>query len=207
MDASTLFLYVIAVSAVMITPGPSMLLALSNGASNGMRVAGFGMAGAALSDLLLIGAVGCGLGALLQASEQLFSLVKWMGAAYLLYLAWVLWHAPTRPLSETAVPSAATGRAAFVRALVVGLSNPKGLLFFSAFLPQFIQPAEPLAPQYVILAVSSALIDCVMMSIYAFGGRHAMRKFSSRVMQWINRSCAGMLGLLAVGLTLYRRHE
>ncbi|MBO9552193.1 LysE family translocator [Pseudomonas sp.] len=207
MDASTLFLYVIAVSAVMITPGPSMLLALSNGASNGMRVASFGMAGAALSDLILIGAVGCGLGALLQASEQLFSLVKWMGAAYLLYLAWVLWRAPTHPLSEAGTQSAATGRAAFRRALFVGLSNPKGLLFFSAFLPQFIQPSEPLALQYVILAVTSALIDCVMMSIYAIGGRHAMRKFSSRVMQWINRSCAGMLGMLALGLTLYRRHE
>ncbi len=76
MDASTLFLYVITVSAVMITPGPSMLLALSNGASNGIRIASFGMAGAALSDLILIGAVGCGLGALLQASEQLFSLVS-----------------------------------------------------------------------------------------------------------------------------------
>lgn len=207
MDASTLLLYIIAVSAVMMTPGPSMLLALSNGASRGMRVASFGMAGAALSDLLLIGAVGCGLGALLQASEQLFTLVKWVGAAYLLYLAWVLWRAPTRPLSEASVPSAATGRAAFLRALFVGLSNPKGLLFFSAFLPQFIRPSEPVAQQYVILAVTSASIDCLMMSIYALGGRHAMRKFSSQVMQWINRSCAGMLALLALGLTLYRRHQ
>lgn len=155
----------------------------------------------------LIGAVGCGLGALLQASEQLFSLVKWEGSAYLFYLAWVLWRAPTRPLSEAPVPSSATGRSAFLRALFVGLSNPKGLLFFSAFLPQFIQPSDPIAQQYVILAVASALVDCVMMSIYALGGRHAMRKFSSRVMQWINRSCAGMLALLALGLTLYRRHE
>ncbi|AOE87499.1 LysE family translocator [Pseudomonas sp. TCU-HL1] len=207
MDASTLFLYVIAVSAVMMTPGPSMLLALSNGASHGMRVASFGMAGAALSDLLLIGAVGCGLGALLQASEQLFSLVKWAGAAYLLYLAWVLWRAPTRSLSEASVPSAARGRSAFLRALSVGLSNPKGLLFFSAFLPQFIRPAEPVAQQYVILAVTSALIDCVMMSLYALGGRHAMRRFSARVMQWINRSCAGILAMLSLGLALYRRSE
>lgn len=62
MDATTLFLYIVTVSAVMMTPGPSMLLALNNGASHGMRIAGCGIAGAALSDVILIGAVGCGLG-------------------------------------------------------------------------------------------------------------------------------------------------
>lgn len=205
MEASTLFLYVIAVSVVMVTPGPSMLLALSNGASNGMRVAAFGIAGAALSDLLLIGAVGCGLGALLQASEYLFSLVKWVGAAYLVYLAWILWRAPTRMLSELHTPAITTGKSAFLRALLVGLSNPKGLLFFAAFLPQFIQPSEPATPQYVLLAVISALVDCVMMLIYAIGGQFAMRRFSASVMRWINRSCAGMLIFLALGLSLYRR--
>ena len=207
MDASTLFLYIVAVSAVMITPGPSMLLALNNGACHGMRVARCGIAGAALSDLILIGAVGCGLGALLQASEQLFSIVKWGGAAYLLYLAWAIWRAPAQALRANAAPSPASGRSAFFRALFVGLSNPKGVLFFSAFLPQFIQPAAPVAQQYLVLAVTSAAIDCVLMSLYAFGGRHAMRTFSARVMTWVNRGCAGMLAALALGLTLYRRSD
>lgn len=207
MDITTLFLYIITVSAVMMTPGPSMLLALNNGAAHGMRVASYGMAGAALSDIILIGAVGCGLGALLEASEQLFALVKWLGAGYLLYLAWVLWHAPTRPLADALQPSTARGRSAFLRALLVGLSNPKGVLFFSAFLPQFIQPAEPVAQQYVTLALTSAVIDCALMSLYALGGRHAMRRFSARVMQYINRGCASMLAVLAVGLALYRRSE
>ncbi|SDU51440.1 LysE family translocator [Pseudomonas yamanorum] len=207
MDATTLFLYIVTVSAVMMTPGPSMLLALNNGASHGMRIAGCGIAGAALSDVILIGAVGCGLGALLHASEQLFSLVKWGGAVYLLYLAWVLWKSPTQALAQKCSASTTNGRSAFMRSLFVGLSNPKGLLFFSAFLPQFVHPGEPVAQQYVVLALVSAAIDCVMMAIYAFGGRHAMRTFSSRVMLWINRSCAGMLALLAVGLSLYRRSD
>lgn len=207
MDATTLFLYVVTVSAVMMTPGPSMLLALNNGASHGMRIATCGIAGAALSDLILIGAVGCGLGALLQASEQLFSVVKWGGAAYLLYLAWVLWKAPTQALAQQSTASMASGRSAFMRSLFVGLSNPKGLLFFSAFLPQFVRPDEPVAQQYMVLALVSAAIDCVMMAIYAFGGRHAMRTFSARVMLWVNRSCAGMLAVLAVGLSLYRHSD
>lgn len=205
MDATNLLLYIITVSAVMITPGPSMLLALNNGASHGVRVASCGMAGAALSDLVLIGAVACGLGVLLQASEELFSVVKYLGAAYLLYLAWGLWHAPKRPLRSTI--SSTSCRSAFFKALFVGLSNPKGLLFFSAFLPQFINVGEPVAWQYLVLALTSAVIDCLMMSLYALGGRHAMRTFSAKVMQWINRSCAGILGILALGLTLYRRNE
>ncbi|MEW7858970.1 LysE family translocator [Pseudomonas chlororaphis] len=207
MDATTLFLYVVTVSAVMMTPGPSMLLALNNGATHGMRIAGCGMAGAMLSDLLLIGAVGCGLGALLQASEQLFSIVKWGGAAYLLYLAWVLWKAPTTALAAQSGGAASSGRGAFTRSLLVGLSNPKGLLFFSAFLPQFVRPDQPVAQQYLILALVSTAINCVMMATYAFGGRYAMRTFSARAMLWINRSCAGMLAVLALGLSLYRRSD
>ncbi|ATM78880.1 MULTISPECIES: LysE family translocator [Serratia] len=207
MELTTLLLYVIAVSAVMVTPGPSMLLALNNGAIHGMRIASYGFLGAVLADLLLIGAVGCGLGALLQASEQLFAVVKWGGALYLVYLAWVLWRAPVKALAVNASAAAATGKTAFLRSLMVGLSNPKGLLFFSAFLPQFIQPEKPIAMQYLILALVSAMIDCVMMTIYAYGGRHAMRKFSANVMRWVNRSCAGMLGVLAVGVALYRRSD
>lgn len=207
MDASTLLLYVIAASAVMVTPGPAMLLALNNGASHGMRVAGFGMAGAMLSDLILIGAVGCGLGALLQASEHLFSLVKWVGAAYLLYLAVMLWRAPVQALSASSTTAAVSGRSSFLRALFVGLSNPKGLLFFSAFLPQFIRPDQPVLQQYLVLAVVTALLDCLVMIVYALGGRHAVRAFSARVMQWINRGCAGMLAVLAVGVSLYRRND
>ena len=207
MDVTTLFLYIVAVSAVMMTPGPSMLLAFNNGASHGMRIARFGIAGALLSDVVLIGAVGCGLGALLQASEQLFTIVKWGGAVYLLYLAWMLWRSPTQALSSLSRTCAISGGSAFRRSLFVGLSNPKGLLFFSAFLPQFIQPDSPVALQYAVLTLVSASVDCVMLTIYALGGRHAMRRFSANMMRWVNRSCAGMLAAMAVGLSLYHRGD
>lgn len=208
MDFATLSLYILAVSAVTITPGPTMLLALNNGAHGGKRVAACGIAGAALSDLILIGAVGCGLGALLIASEQLFTLVKWIGSAYLLYLAWVLWRAPVGPIqAEVAASTPPTGRAAFVRSLLVALSNPKGLLFFSAFLPQFIHPQGAIAIQYVTLALVTAVIDIALMSVYAIGGHHAMRMLSGRAMRWLNRGCAGMLAGLGIALSLYRRSD
>ena len=207
MDSTTLLLYVIAATAATITPGPTMLLALHNGANSGMRVAACGIAGAALSDLILITAVGCGLGSLLLASEQLFTLLKWVGCIYLLYLAWQLWQAaPT--FSSTAMPkddNKGLGRAAFRRSLLVALSNPKGLLFFSAFLPQFIQPQASLTGQYATLALVTALIDIVAMSVYAAGGHHIMRILTRRALQRINRSCAAILAGLAIALSLYRR--
>lgn len=206
MDLTTLVLYVVAVSAVTVIPGPTMLLALNNGAHGGPRIAACGIAGAALSDLILIAAVGCGLGALLVASEQLFTIVKWVGAVYLLYLAWMLWRAPVSPIQADAGAAApARGRAAFVRSLLVALSNPKGLLFFSAFLPQFIRPEGPIALQYATLAVVTAVIDIALMSLYALGGHHAMRILSGRAMRWLNRGCAGMLAGLGIALSLYRR--
>ncbi|RZT29646.1 LysE family translocator [Cupriavidus agavae] len=207
MDTTTLFLYLVAVATVMVTPGPTMLLALSNGATRPVRVTACGIAGAALADLILIGAVGCGLGAVLQASELLFSAIKWIGAAYLLYLAVAIWRAPTHALVATTDASSASGRAAFLRALFVAVSNPKAILFTSAFVPQFVHADKPVALQYAILAVVAALMDILMMAIYAFGGRHAVRSLSGRAVQWINRGCAGMLAFLAVGLSLYRRSD
>lgn len=208
MDSATLALYVVSVSAVTATPGPTMLLALNNGAYGGKRVAACGIAGAALSDLILIGAVACGLGALLLASEQLFTLVKWIGAAYLLYLAAALWRAPVRPIqADASAVRPPTGRAAFVRSLLVALFNPKGLLFFSAFLPQFIRPQDDIVTQYLSLALLTAVIDIALMSVYALGGYHSMRLLSGRTMRWLNRACAGMLAGLGVALSLYRRNE
>lgn len=209
MDVSTLLLYVIAASLVTITPGPTMLLALNNGATGRIRIVVCGIAGAAVSDLILIGAVGCGLGAIMLASEKLFLLVKWIGAAYLIWLAWVLWRAPVSASIVDAIKPATApgGRAAFMRSLLVALSNPKGLLFFSAFLPQFVQPAGAIAPQYVTLAVVTALIDIALMSVYAVGGFHAMRVLPASALRWLNRTSAGMLAGLAVALSLYRRSE
>ncbi|MBX6963414.1 LysE family translocator [Alcaligenes faecalis] len=206
MDLASLSLYILAVSAVTVMPGPTMLLALNNGAHGGKRIAACGIAGAALSDLILIAAVGCGLGALLLASEQLFTVVKWIGAAYLLYLAYGLWNAPVSTIqTEASTEKALSGRAAFLRSLLVALSNPKGLLFFSAFLPQFIHPGDSIASQYITLALITALIDMALMTVYAVGGHHAMRLLSGQAMRWLNRGCAGMLAGLGIALSLYRR--
>ncbi len=204
MTLATLFLYIVTCLAVTVTPGPTMLLALANGTSRSWRIAGMGILGAALSDLLLIGAVSVGLGALLAASEAVFSTVKWVGVLYLVWLAVQLWRSQPAALT-TNNGASSTAATAFSRSLLVSLSNPKGLLFFSAFLPQFINTAEPQALQYITLALLTAALDSVVMACYATGGAQAARFLTVKGLRSLNRACASALLSLALFLALYRR--
>ncbi|MFO1217865.1 MAG: LysE family translocator [Burkholderiaceae bacterium] len=188
-------------------PGPTVLLALSNGSRFGVRASLAGMAGAVLSDFVLIGAVAVGLGALLAASEFWFAVVKWVGVAYLAYLGFrMLRSSGTLALPETTgAVGASSSRAIFLRSLLVAVTNPKGYLFFSAFLPQFIAPAEPQQPQYAVLACTFAAIDFAVMLAYAGAGARAVRMLRHRGALWLDRVCGGALLALAGSLAFYRR--
>lgn len=195
--------------SVTVLPGPTMLLALSNGTSGRMRIIASGIAGAALSDLLLIGAVAVGLGAALAASEALFQWVKWTGVAYLCWLSFKLWHSRPDALQVVRFEGDAQTRSAMLRAarrsLLVALSNPKGLLFFSAFLPQFIDTARAQVPQYILLALVTAVMDVAVMACYAAGGAQAARYLSLKALRRLNRVCASVLGSFACLLALQGR--
>ena len=190
------------------TPGPTVLLALSNGSRFGVRASLAGMVGAVLSDFVLISAVALGLGALLAASEFWFNVVKWVGVVYLAYLGVRL----LRSKGTLAVPlnGSAAGRSStqgiFMRSFLVAVTNPKGYLFFSAFLPQFIAPNEAQWPQYAILAVTFTVIDFAVMFAYAVAGAQAIRFLRAKGVLWLDRLCGGALLALAGSLALYRRH-
>ncbi|MCB5309696.1 LysE family translocator [Yersinia massiliensis] len=203
---STLMMYAMASLVITVIPGPTMLLALTNGLTKNSSVIGLGIAGAIFSDLLLIGLVAVGLGSLLAASEILFSVVKWIGVGYLFWLALQLWRSPSGlSLSGTKRAPQLSGSQAFMRSLLVALSNPKGVLFFSAFLPQFIIIDEPQLRQYVAFALVTATIDIVIMLCYAFGGLQAARLLTAAGLRNINRFCAAFMLLLAGGLAVYKK--
>jgi threonine/homoserine/homoserine lactone efflux protein len=189
------------------TPGPTVLLALTNGSRYGVRASLPGMLGAVLSDFVLIGAVAVGLGALLAASEFWFSVVKWVGVAYLAYLGVRLLRSKgTLAVTGDSGPAERPpGRAVFLRSFLVAATNPKGYLFFSAFLPQFVAPAQPQLPQYVTLALTFAAIDLAVMLAYAAAGAQAIRVLRARGVLWLDRLCGGALLALAGSLALYRR--
>ncbi|MCZ7483236.1 LysE family translocator [Rhizobium rhizogenes] len=190
------------------TPGPTVLLALSNGSKFGIQRALTGMAGAILSDFVLIGAVALGLGALLAASEFWFSVVKWVGVCYLAFLGLMLIRSRGTldgALQPTDRNGATSARSVFLKSFLVAVTNPKGYLFFSAFLPQFINPLAPQIPQYAVLALVFAAIDFIVMFGYALLGAQAVRMLRKSGALWLDRICGGALLTLAASLALYRR--
>lgn len=208
MDILTLSAFALVAFIGIATPGPTVLLALSNGSRYGIRRALPGMAGAVLSDFVLIAAVALGLGALLAASEFWFSVVKWVGVAYLAYLGVQMLRSNGslgQVLDSGQTGNGATTRGIFARSLLVAVTNPKGYLFFSAFLPQFIDPASPQLPQFAALAVVFATIDFLVMLGYAILGSQAVRLLRKSVALWLDRVCGGTLLVLAGSLAFYRR--
>lgn len=192
----------------IVTPGPTVLLALSNGSRFGIRRACAGMFGAVLSDFVLISAVALGLGALLATSELLFSTVKLIGAGYLAFLGVMLLLSNGRlNLAEASAPkdSSRSTLSIFLRSFLVAVTNPKGYLFFSAFLPQFVTPSLPQPHQYIVLAIVFASIDFFVMFGYALLGSRAVRVLQNRGALWLDRICGGALLALAGSLALYRR--
>jgi threonine/homoserine/homoserine lactone efflux protein len=185
-----------------------MLLALSNGISGGMRAAVWGILGACLGAAGLIVVVALGLGTLLAASEWLFNSLRVAGVIYLVWLAIKMWRSPPMDVRAALAASGTVvlrGRVAFLRSLTVALSNPKTLLFFAAFLPQFVDTTAPQGQQYLVLgAIFIGLDGCVMVA-YALAGSQAVRWMSQRSLKALNRGCASGMLLLAATLAFWRR--
>lgn len=207
MSTATLLLFILASAVAIMTPGPTTLLAMSNGSRHGVRAAGWGMAGAVLADLILVGSVASGLGVVLAASEVAFQIIKWVGAAYLAYLGWKMLRSDSALVlpTATAVDGRPVGLALGARSFLVALTNPKALLFMSAFLPQFIDPQAPLLMQYAIVAGVLGTINVLTMLVYAALGAQLVRVFRGSGLRWLNRVCGGMMIGLAGMLALYRR--
>ncbi|CAN7645184.1 LysE family translocator [Variovorax sp. LjRoot290] len=208
MNTATLLVFAFVALVAIATPGPTVLLALANGSRFGVRRSLPGMLGAVASDFVLVGAVALGLGALLAASEFWFSVLKWVGAAYLAWLGIRLLRSQggldlSRPEGE--VPGGATPRAIFAKSFLVAVTNPKGYLFCSALMPQFIDPAVAQWPQYAAISIVFAGLDFSVMLAYAVIGARAVKLLRQRAVLWLDRCCGGALLALAASLAFYRR--
>ncbi|MCB0073931.1 MAG: LysE family translocator, partial [Caldilineaceae bacterium] len=205
MMSLTLLTFALAALLTVAMPGPTSLLAFSNGARHGLRDAGFGIAGAVLSDLVLIAAVSAGLGVLLSTSQPLFSAVKWLGVAYLAYIGLRLLLSKAAPAATATIVHVTERRCLFSRSFLVAVTNPEGYLFFTALLPQFIDPTTPVLPQYLLLAVIFSLIDLVVLLAYAAAGKRCAGRFGSKLIARMDRLCGGVFLALAGGLAMLRR--
>ena len=208
MDLS-LVTFALLAAAVVTTPGPTVLLALSNGSRFGIGRAGFGILGAALSDAVLIAAAALGLGAVLAASATLFTIVKWTGVVYLVWIGVQMLRSSGKigSVSDLALMRQSGSFPVFRKSFLVAVTNPKGYLFFTAFLPQFLTPTDPLVRQYVTLGLIFIAVDVAVMTAYAGLGAKAMRFLSARGALWIDRICGGLLVAMGAALSFIRRSE
>lgn len=202
-----LWLAFVAASAVLLAiPGPTVLLVISHALGHGKRAAMGTVTGVALGDFTAMTASMLGLGALLTTSAALFTALKWIGAAYLIYLGFKLWRAPVASTEASAVAASGPRERPlriFLHAYAVTALNPKSIIFFVAFLPQFLNHAEPLAVQMVVLEATFLLLATANATAYgllASLARQTIRK--PRVQRLVNRTGGSLMigaGLLAVG--------
>lgn len=172
MSLDTWFIYVAAVFVLTITPGPSVLMAVSTSVNRGFRQAVLASLGSTSAIVCIMVLSAVGLGAVLATSETLFSLLKWAGAAYLAYLGMTSLLSPPHALRLSEQEQAAQPRS-FVQGLLVGASNPKALVFFTALFPQFIDPANPRGPQFLVLCSTFVAFELFWLFTYAALGARA----------------------------------
>ena len=198
MNLDTWLLFSGAALVVILIPGPLSLLMISNSLNFGLRRSYPAFLGGVFASICLLSASALGLGALLLASEQLFSALKIVGALYLFYLAWQSWQQSRLPSAGAEVPqSPAVPRfgALFGRAFVLGASNPKDILFFAAFLTQFLSAEQAFLPQLLIMIATWTVLDLLCKLAYGLGAHGAARYLRSGSGQsWFNRTSAALFG-------------
>ena len=211
MSFSTYLLYLAAVALLVLSPGPTMLMCMTYSLQHGPRKALAAAAGSVTAVLgtMLLSALG--LGALLAASEAAFWVLKAAGAAYLIWLGIKTFRSQATvfqqlPVTGTTGQATVPARKLFAHGVVVGGSNPKALLFFTAFFPQFLDPTAAWAPQFAVLACTFVACEFSVLTLCAVGvARLAPVLRSGSRMRWFNRICGGLFTLMGTLLLVTRR--
>ncbi|MBP0624134.1 LysE family translocator [Cupriavidus consociatus] len=201
MQFHTWLIFLVTSIGMSLSPGPNGMLALTHGAMHGSRKTLFTIAGAVLGFVAVIGLCMFGIGALIKASVLWLTVLKWVGGAYLFWLGIQAWRAP--PITVTTSPELMkiSGWSLFRQGALSAVTNPKGMLFFSAFLPQFIDPQRNLAVQFAAVAATYGVTE--FLAEYAVANAaHRVRPWLERVGRRFNRACGGMFVIIGAALPL-----
>lgn len=192
--------YLLTTTILSLSPGSGAINTMSTGISHGYRGAAASISGLQLGLAIHIVLVGIGLGALFSQSLLAFEVLKWAGAAYLVWLGIQQWRS-AGAIDLDAVSKAMPRRRLFQRALLVNLTNPKSIVFLAALFPQFILPHQPQAIQYLILGATTIVVDIIVMIGYAtLATRIAAWIKGPKQMKLLNRIFGGLF--MAVGALL-----
>lgn len=207
MDTGTFLLYAATSLAACMTPGPAVLLVISTAIARGAAASLWATLGIIVANTIYFVLAGTGAGALLVASYDLFAILRWAGAAYVLYLG-------IRSLLATPQPRHVAAEAGFthggLQALrdgaVLQLTNPSALVFFAALLPQFIDPDRPIATQIVILTATGNGLELLVLGLYGgLADRAARAAEGTSFALWTNRISGVLLIAAALALALIGR--
>ena len=193
--------------AISVSPGAGAIQSMATGLAHGVRRGYWSITGLEIGLMLQLVAVAVGLGAAVAQSIVAFTVIKWIGVLYLIYLAVRQWRSKPFELGEQLETTASGGRwSLLVRGCLVNVTNPKGLVFLLAVLPQFVVPTAPLLPQYLAIGATMVVVDLVVMGAYT--------GLASRLLRWLrtprqqrvmNRTFSGLFATAAVVLSLVRR--
>ena len=191
----TLVLFLTTTFVVVLSPGPAAIAVSSEAASAGGKCSLWVIFGIALANVVFFVLSGTGIAALILASHTLFLVIKWVGVLYLLYLGLSAIFSTSGGMRiEASQASKRSNTSRFLRGFVLELSNPKALLYFSALLPQFIDPSQGVFTQLAVLCVITFVIDFTCYSFYALlGVKSTGLGFRPNVINWINRAAGSLL--------------
>jgi homoserine/homoserine lactone efflux protein len=199
MDLHVWLIYLLAAIGLSLSPGPNGLLALTHGALHGRQRALFTVLGGCMGFVTVIALSMFGIGALLKTSLVWLTVLKWLGGAYLVWLGIQVWRSPPISLEPHGSAEPRARRSLFQQGALSAMTNPKAILFFAAFLPQFIDPARSLLVQFVVMAGTFAAIEFVTeMAIASVA--HRISPWLRRVGRRFNQACGGVF--VAIGLLM-----
>jgi len=209
MPLSTWLTFFVASWAISFSPGAGAISAMSSGLKYGFARGYWNTAGLISGILLQFLIVAVGLGAVLAASETAFSIVKYLGVAYLIYLGVRQIRTDSAPVTVNGSdPKQISIRELIMRGMLINLTNPKGTVFLLAVVPQFVDTALPLVPQYLALAGTLALTDLVAMGVYTLLAAKVLRLLRDvRHIRLMNRVFGSLFILAGVVLATFRRHH
>jgi homoserine/homoserine lactone efflux protein len=207
MELTTWLTFFAAAWAISISPGAGAVAAMSSGLNHGFRRGYFTTFGLVLGIWTQVLVVGAGLGALVAASGTAFLVVKWLGVAYLVWLGIAQWRAPPTPMAaELDDAAVVTRRSMVLRGWMINAVNPKGTVFLLAVVPQFLNLAQPLLPQYLTISATLGFTDLVVMAGYtALAARLLGAMKSPSHIRAMNRTFGSLFVLAGLLLALFKR--
>ncbi|HTF95548.1 MAG TPA: LysE family translocator [Cellvibrio sp.] len=195
-------IYVGVAAATILLPGPAVMLTINNSIQRGLFMSLSGILGIALAILVVATISATSLGVILVSSVIAFTIIKLIGAAYLIYLGVKMWRTKNRAITRE-IRQEGSFLKCFAEGFLVSISNPKAVIFFISIFPQFIDLSQPYRPQFILLAVTFSALVIVIHTTYAFFSSFAKSKLSSgKASSILNKVSGGVFVGFGVGLAV-----